>query len=229
MTSLHTLPRLDGQDDGWNPVTEFCPVSIGARLIADRWTVLIVREMLMGITRFNAIHRALPALSRSLLSSRLRYLERIGVLQHAVQRGEYRLTESGLALRPVLEALGVWALDWRLPPSSDAELSISTLLWQMYQGLNREALPPIELDVAFHFPHSAQRHAYIYVHEKSSGACIGVPEREPSLTVTVEAEVLNELWWGKRKCAVAIAAGDIGFEGPSDLARAYPTWFSARP
>ncbi|MDN4596699.1 winged helix-turn-helix transcriptional regulator [Leifsonia virtsii] len=76
------LPHLAGQNDGWIPPTEFCPVSIGARLIADRWTMLIVREILVGVTRFNAIHRALPAMSRSLLSTRLQYLERIGVVEH---------------------------------------------------------------------------------------------------------------------------------------------------
>lgn len=230
---IDTLPRLSGDTDGWMPPTEFCPVSIGARLIADRWTMLIVRELLVGVTRFNAIHRALPAMSRSLLSTRLRYLERIGVVVHvhdadAPARGEYHLTASGFALRPVLEALGAWALDWKVPPNSDAELSISALVWQMYQGLDRSALPQSELNLAFRFPGSTPGSAYLYVNENSSGACIGVPEREPDLTVIVAPQILNELWWGKRRCATAIAAGDVGFEGPSALARAYPGWFQPK-
>lgn len=224
-TRLDALPRLSGEPDGWMPPTDFCPVSIGARLVADRWTMLIVREMLVGASRFNAIHRALPAMSRSLLSSRLRYLERIGVVEHLYDaadgaRGVYHLTPSGVALRPVLEALGAWALDWKVPPNSDSELSISSLMWQMYQGLDRTVLPAKDLTLAFRFPNSKPASAFIYVNETSAGACIGVPEREPDLTVVVAPKLLNELWWGKRRCAAAIAAGDVGFEGPSELARA---------
>lgn len=228
-SSGDALPRLSGAPDGWVPPIEQCPVSIGARLIADRWTVLIVREILVGSTRFNAIHRGLPALSRTLLSSRLRYLERIGVVTHSAEasgaRSEYRLTSSGLALRPVLEALGVWARDWQLPPTADAAVSIPTLMWQMYQGIERAALPARELTLAFRFPGGRPSSAWIHVGPETSGACIGVPERDADLTVVVDAEVLNELWWGKRACADAIARGDVGFEGPRHLAAAYPGWF----
>lgn len=223
------LPRLSGVPDGWAPPTEYCPVSIGARLIADRWTMLIVREIMAGATRFNAIHRGLPALSRTLLSSRLRYLERIGVVERlaasAPNRSEYRLTASGRALRPVLEALGVWALDWQLPPTADAEVSVATLLWQMFQSMNRDALPKDVFTLGFRFPGAEPSSAWIHVSPTSSGACIGVPEWQPDLTVIVEPGVLNELWWGRRMCAVAIGNGDVGFEGPSELARAYPGWF----
>jgi DNA-binding HxlR family transcriptional regulator len=219
------LPRLTGARDGWVPPTDHCPVSIGARLIADRWTLLIVREMLVGATRFNAIHRALPTMSRTLLATRLRYLVRIGVVEHSSDTGEYRLTAAGIALRPVLEALGAWTLDWRVSPSTDADLNVGALLWQMHLGLQRDRLPSGGIVLAFRFPDQNPGEAWMYVDDQASGACIGTPEREPDLTVIVDLRVLNELWWGKRQCAVAIAEGDVGFRGAETLARAYPTWF----
>lgn len=172
------LPRLDGAADGWMPPTEHCPVSIGTRLIGDRWSLLVVREILVGSVRFNAIHRALPGMSRSLLSSRLRYLERIGVIERLADAGhparsEYRLTRSGLALRPVLEALGAWTLDWQLPPKGDDQLNVSALMWHMFQGLDRSALPKTEMTIEFRFLRSSTASAWIHVGEHDSGACIG--------------------------------------------------------
>ncbi|MBV6755491.1 winged helix-turn-helix transcriptional regulator [Rhodococcus opacus] len=225
------MPRLDSDTDGWMPSVAYCPVSLGTRLIGDRWSLLIVREMLVGASRFNAIHRAMPGLSRTLLSSRLRYLERIGVVDHVVDggrhgaRSEYKLTQSGLALRPVLEALGTWTSQWQLPPTGDGELGAASLLWHMHRGLDRTTLPKRELTIGFRFPHSEPSTGWIYVGEFDSGACTGFPEREIDLTVIVEPTILGELWWGKRTCAAAIAAGDVGFEGPTDLASAYPGWF----
>ena len=230
MSESHGLPHLTGAPDGWMPPSEFCPVAIGTRLIADRWTMLIVRELLIGATGFNAIHRGLPALSRTLLSSRLRYLQRIGVVRrHGCpapgSRHEYRLTPAGLALRPVLEALGVWARDWQLPPSADGEVNVATLMWQMHHGLARDLIPMRELTLAFRFPDSQPSSAWIHVAPEGSRACIGAPEGQPDLTVIVDATVLNELWWGKRACEDAIRRGDVGFEGPPQLAAAYPGWF----
>ncbi|WP_311258480.1 winged helix-turn-helix transcriptional regulator [Microbacterium sp. WCS2018Hpa-9] len=228
--SSGAVPNFEGGPDGWFPPTEYYPVSLGARLIADRWTVLIIREILVGATGFNAIHRGLPALSRTLLSSRLRYLERIEVISRLGatspgSRSEYRLTQSGLALRPVLEALGVWARDWHLPPTSAGEVNVATLIWQMYQGIVPEVLPLSELTLAFRFPDSRLSSAWIHVGREGSRASVGVPERQPDLTVIVDAGVLNELWWGKRACADAIARGDVGFEGAPDLAASYTGWF----
>ncbi|MDN4596700.1 hypothetical protein [Leifsonia virtsii] len=105
---------------------------------------------------------------------------------------------------------------------------MTSLMWQMYQGLNRDVLPKEDLQLAFRFPRAKPTSAYIYVSPTSSGACIGVPDREPDLTVIVEPLVLNDLGWGKRACAAAIATGDVGFEGSPELARAYPTWFRPR-
>lgn len=109
------LPDLDGQLSQWFPATEHCAVSAGARLIGDRWALLIVREILVGTTQFNEFDRALPGLSRSILSSRLRYLRHIGIVSEGPRKSDtrgrtvsYSLTPSGLALLPVLEALGAW-------------------------------------------------------------------------------------------------------------------------
>jgi DNA-binding HxlR family transcriptional regulator len=101
----------------------FVEVSTATRLLGDRWSLLIVRELAVDNTRFNQIHRALPGLSRSLLTSRLRYLERLNIIERQEipdldrrSTHQYSLTKIGWALTPVLRALGDWALAWQIPP-----------------------------------------------------------------------------------------------------------------
>lgn len=105
------------------PPAEYCPVSIGAQLLADRWTLLIIHELLGDAAGFNELRRRIPGLNRSILISRLRHLERLGVLERKIvtpgpRRHVYRLTEAGRAFAPVVWAVAEWTSSWRLPPQS---------------------------------------------------------------------------------------------------------------
>jgi DNA-binding HxlR family transcriptional regulator len=106
------------------PPAEYCPVSVGAKLIGERWTLQIVRELMAGASRFNEVHRRVPGVSRTLLSERLRYLERLGIIDRVPHpttpsRSEYLLTASGRGLKPVIDALASWSSDWLPAPSDD--------------------------------------------------------------------------------------------------------------
>ena len=95
---------------------QFCPVAMAAEVVCSRWTALIVREMLCGSTRFNDLRRGVPLMSPTLLSKRLKELEHAGVIM-AVPTGQagvfdYKLTEAGEDLRPVVMALGIWGQRW---------------------------------------------------------------------------------------------------------------------
>jgi len=101
-------------DGGYN---QFCPVSMAAEIICSRWTLLVLRELVMGSTRFNELRRGLPNMSPALLSKRLKELEAAGIVTRGVAEREgggreYHLTEAGAELRPIIEAIGVWGHRW---------------------------------------------------------------------------------------------------------------------
>src|SRR6478609_2910000 len=93
---------------------QFCPIAKAMELLDERWTLLVVRELVFGSTRFNQLRRGLPRMSPSLLSKRLGELERAGLVER-VRSGvevQYELTEAGRELRPIVEALAVWGVRW---------------------------------------------------------------------------------------------------------------------
>lgn len=217
------------QNKEWIPPIEYCPVSTGIRLLGDRWSLLIVRELFVGNTRFNEISRALPGLSRGLLSTRLRYLQQLDIVARNPSALDYSLTEQGRALGPVLESLGAWALQWRLPSESSDAGMVGLILWRSYQTIERSLLPNGTINIHFRFLGSAEREGWLYASPEGGGACTGYPDRPAHLTVAASIATFEDLWWGRQECMKAIKSGAITFDGPNHLARAYPGWFPNRP
>ena len=122
---------------------QFCTVARGAEVFGERWTPLVVRELLCGSTRFNDIRRGVPRMSATLLAQRLRKLEEIGVVQR-VRGGsanEYRLTAAGEELRPIVMALGHWGARWigsRLQPG---QLDAGFLMWDVRRFVQLDEFP----------------------------------------------------------------------------------------
>ena len=89
---------------------DYCPISMAVDVLGDRWTPLVIRELMVGASGFNEIHRGIPRVSRTLLAQRLRQLERLGLVERSVgargRPGGYTLTESGHAITPVVWAMG---------------------------------------------------------------------------------------------------------------------------
>lgn len=113
---------------------QFCPVAMAAEIVCTRWTALVLRELLSGSTRFNDLRRGLPSMSPTLLSKRLKELEKAGVVEavRAPNRGvEYKLTEAGEELRPVVMSLGSWGQRWIESSISLKNLDPSLLMWDM--------------------------------------------------------------------------------------------------
>lgn len=225
----HVLPGLP-------PNAQFCEVSTATRLIGDRWSLLIVRELVVGNTRFSQIHEALPGLSRSLLTSRLRYLERIGILERTAvdvadrrSTHSYWLTDVGRGLVPVLGALGEWVQSWLIPADADDRDNVPLLLRRSRESVERAALPGGRICIQYYFADSRDSAAYLRVNRSGVTSCIGVADEESDLVVRTTPETLSDLYWGRRTCRHAIAQRDITFEGPIAYARAYPDWFPNRP
>ena len=138
---------------------QFCPVAMAAEIVCSRWTALVVRELLCGTTRFNDLRRGVPLMSPSLLSKRLKELEEAGVIV-AVPTGqpgvfEYKLTEAGEDLRPVVMSLGIWGQRWVESSLSLKNLDPSLLMWDMRRSLDPTPLPPRRVTINFLYPELA--------------------------------------------------------------------------
>ncbi len=220
------VPDLDHAADE----AEYCPVSIGAKLIGDRWSLLILRELMVGARRFNEIGRGLPGLSRSLLSGRLRALEQQGLVQPTVGATPgYELTPAGEATRPVIMELGRWTVRWRFPPPSAGETNSSQLLWRLYQGVDRAALPPRRVTIELEFPGSDPRRGWLQFDAPDVAMCLEPPPQRWDLRVTGTVASWLSVWFGHRNLGRAIAAGDLAVEGTAALAAQFPFWFSLSP
>ncbi len=111
----------------WNELKdEPCPVARGLSVVGDRWTMLVLRDCFRGVRRFDQFQSRL-GITRHVLADRLRKLEEAGVLERRLYqerppRHEYRLTEKGLALHPVLVTLVAWAEEWEPRPGTPSRL-----------------------------------------------------------------------------------------------------------
>ncbi|MBC3194887.1 transcriptional regulator [Pseudonocardia sp. C8] len=218
------------------PPAEYCPVSIGARLIGDRWTLLVIRELLVGASGFNDILRGLPGISRTLLAGRLRHLEHLQLVTRRPTpegsgRKDYVLTESGAALWPLIEAIGRWAVEWKLPPPEESDVDLSLLLWRISQGIDTASLPRPDMCVEFRFLDADPARGYIRISGRGArrSACIGAPEHEADVVITANPRTLLALWFGQIPYAEAASRGLIRFEGPPALVRQAPSWFRLSP
>ena len=134
---------------------QYCPVAKASEVLGDRWTLLIVREMLGGASGFNELQRGLPGISRSVLTDRMRALERAEVIERRTgPKGrtlEYRLTPAGRDLQPVVQAIGEWGATWSITEPRPDELDPDLLIVWMARHVDRQRLPPNRTVVQFDF------------------------------------------------------------------------------
>jgi DNA-binding HxlR family transcriptional regulator len=199
-------------------------------VVGDRWSLLIVRELLAGAGGFNEIHRGLPGLSRSLLSSRLRGLARHGIVEHrSGPAGGYRLTAAGTDLWDVIHALGIWTVRWRFPPPTASDADSALLLWRIYQGLDVSRLPPYRVTVEFIFPGAEPSRGWLVLDRADSSLCMEPPGHEADLVVRGSVSAWLTIWFGHRTYTDVVAAGDLVLDGQAHLVSLLPQWFDGSP
>ena len=124
---------------------EYCPIACAVGVLGDRWTPLIIRELMVGASGFNEIHRGIPRASRSLLAQRLRELERRGLVDHTANgpglSGSYELTPAGQALTDIVWAMGHWAAEWVFGDPTDDDCDGLSLIWRTQQFAIPAKLP----------------------------------------------------------------------------------------
>ena len=207
----------------------YCPISMGSDVIADRWTPLIVRELVLGNTRFNDIARGLPGISRSLLVRRLAHLERAGVIERwpapSGKGHEYVLTPAGKDLEQVLLTLGRWSVEWLYHELRPRDIDATTLMWWMHRFAVPERLPPGRVVVEFVHTAPQRTRIWMVIDRGAVSVCMQHPGYDSDLVVTCPTPVLSGIFSGVDTWAHEIAAGTITIEGPPRLAKALPTWF----
>lgn len=211
----------------------FCPVSMASEVIADRWTPLILRELVLGNTRFNDIARGLPGISRSLLVQRLRHLERKGVVElwpSPTGRGsEYHLTPAGKDLEPVVMALGRWAIEWMFDELHPEEIDPVNLVWWMHRRVDAVRLPPRRVVIELSFTEPTRQVIWMVLDRGEASVCVQHPGFDPDLVVSTTTAALSQVFNGYQTWSKALAVGAISVEGPTTLARALPRWFLWSP
>lgn len=223
----------DTEAEGGIPPAEYCPVSIGAKLLGDRWTLLIVRELMVGAEGFNEIRRGLPGISQTLLADRLRYLARIGIIDRSAPavrgtKSRYTLTQAGRGLRPVIEALGMWTIDWHFPAPQEEDCDPALLIWRVFQALDRSKVPD-RLCIEFRFPDTDPSRGWIGLDSRRSNVCVGAPEWDPDLIVTTSPRTLSEVRFGYRDMRKAITSGLMSIDGSPTHVREFPNWLRLSP
>ena len=226
------MPHL--RDDGAMPdYGTYCPVSIASDVLADRWTPLIIRELVLGSTRFNDIARGLPGISRSLLVQRLKHLERKGVIETWPLRNgrgsEYHLTPAGKDLEPVLMALGRWAVVWMYSDLATSEIDSTTLMWWLHRRVDTSQLPQERVVVQFDHTAPVRRSYWVVVEQGAASVCMQDPGFEIDVVVTCATPALARVFSGIDTWSSAVRAGSISVVGPRPLVSSLPTWFVWSP
>ena len=211
----------------------FCPIALANSVVGDRWTPLILRELVIGSTRFNDIARGLPGISRSLLVQRLKHLERNGVIEvWPLPNGrgsEYHLTPAGKDLEPVLLALGRWAIEWRFDELRPHEVDAVTLMWWMHRRVDTSTLPDERVVVQFDHTSPEQITLWLVLDRGEASVCLQHPGFDSDVLVTAPTPALAEVFQGFARWIDAVKAGDVVVDGPRHLLRVLPRWFLWSP
>jgi len=213
---------------------QYCPVAQALELIGDRWTLLIIRDMLTGTCHFNDLERGLPGISRALLSKRLRQLQDAGLVEkHTNERGRqttaYHLTQPGQALYDVINSLMIWGADWAFGDPSPEQLDPLLLLWWMHNRVRTENLPPERIVIQFDFYGASTETYWLVLTQPDVTICLTDPGYEVNLLVTADLATFFKYWLGRIDYDEARRSPNLTIEGIPRYVRAFPDWFARSP
>lgn len=208
---------------------QFCPVSKASEVLFEKWTILILRELLMGTTRFNGFQRAICKTSPTLLTRRLKTLEEKGIIirkQVSGRRGyEYRLTPAGKELEPLMENIALWGMRWARGQMSDNELDIELLMWEIQRRIQIKNLPGGETVICFKF-NDLKKHKnwWVWINEDEVDLCTENPDKDVDLYITTDVRTMAEIWQGDQDLKKALRDERIQTHGKKNLIQTLPDW-----
>lgn len=208
---------------------EVCPISKAASILCERWTLQIVREMLFGASRFSDLQKYLPKMSPTLLNSRLKTLEQQGIIirkRIPEKRGyEYFLTPSGLALKPVLESMGKWGIEWAFDQTDPEQLNLSVMVRDFAVTINTDELPAGDTVIQFTIPSRCDTtKKFVLIRNGTSQVCDENIGNEVDVYLTASLETLGKLWYGEIQLLDAMASGDLKAVGAPIYVNRISSW-----
>jgi DNA-binding HxlR family transcriptional regulator len=208
---------------------------MAAEIVCSRWTALVLRELLCGSTRFNELRRGVPLMSPSLLSKRLKELEEVGVIA-SVPTGtpgvvEYKMTQAGEDLRPVIMSLGIWGQRWVESSLSLKNLDPSLLMWDMRRHLDPQPLPPRRCTISFQYPElpAGKRSWWLVIDGGQVDLCSTNPGFDIDLYVSGPLRSMTSVWMGLSTMEKEVSAGRIELIGDKSLAQSMQQWLGLSP
>ena len=216
---------------------QFCPVAMAAEILCTRWTIVLLRELVAGSTRFNDLRRGVPRMSPALLSQRLKELEAANVIRRTpspTEPGifEYHLTTAGRELEPLVQAFGVWGQRWVESELSLQHLDAPLLMWDMRRNLDPNPMPKRRSVIQFQYPElpPGQRSWWLLV-EPDGGVdlCSIDPGFDVDLYVSTNLRTMTAIWMGLDTVRAALASERVLLTGDRQLATDMQTWLGLSP
>jgi DNA-binding HxlR family transcriptional regulator len=209
---------------------QFCPVAKATEIVGERWTILIIRELLLGTTRFTELQRALSQISPTLLTKRLNQLQDAGLLVRkkmpGQRRTEYHLTPAGRELMPVVAGLGEWGMKWARGQMSDDELDVELLMHDFSRRIDEAQLPGGRTVIKFTFTGLNQFANWWIVLEANGERelCLNNPGKGMDVELRSDLRTMTEIWAGDREIRMAKNDGRLKLSGSPDLIRTVASW-----
>lgn len=208
---------------------QFCPIAKTTEILGEKWTIMIIREILMGGARFNVMQRGLGDISPALLTSRLKSLEKQGMIVRRKitgQKGyEYFPTEACQALLPVLVAMGEWGLCWARHNVLDEDFDVDFLMLYLERSIDPSKLVGSESVIQFKFTDLIEQSDYwLLVRDENVDLCLKNPGKDVDVYFTCTVRTMHDVWMGDRTYRDAIESGDLYVQGDPALTRNIKSW-----
>jgi len=206
----------------------FCPVAKAAEILTERWTLLVLRELLLGSCHFNHLRRGIPQMSPTLLSKRLQTLEWAGLVSRrsgANGHWEYHPTQAAEELGPIIDAVGHWGQKWARSRLTPDELDAGRLMWNMRRSFNPESPPPSGLVLYTEIVDARLKGWWFVIKDGEVDLCWDDPGFDIDISLYVDLLTLVKIFIGELPLARARELGKIEIDGPRDLVRGMSSWF----
>ena len=213
-----------------NKSGSLCPAAKAADMIGDRWTLLLMRELFMGANRYNQFQRALPRISPTVLSKRLKQMEEDGLIIKKSVVGEkatdYRLTKCGRELAPLVNYMSKWGRRWARRRMNQEDLDVGTFMWDFHRSLNTSELPDGETVFSVSFSGlDAHNKWWLVANGNVVDLCTDDPGKDIDLYISTTLPALAEIWMGDTDVRSAIKSDDIMLTGETYLVKSAADWF----
>lgn len=208
---------------------QWCPVARATEILGERWTLLVVRELVLGSTRYGQLQRGLGRISPGILSSRLKTLVDHGIVTKVGGEGghaEYHLTAAGRELQPILEGLAVWGQRWARSRMTPDELDVEVTLLTVQRYFDAAAFPvtPALVAIVFTDLHGESRRWWLLVDRGGVDVCTKTTGQTEAVKLTCTLRTLSEIYAGDRELASTIDSGHLRLEGLPKVVRAVHRW-----